>query len=494
MPAQVTIQFEDTNPDGAASEDGYFVWRAVGTDPVPDVANPPATAFATVQGATSGSGSTINHVDNSILPNRQYYYRLGFYRGGGTNPQPLTVSELSIGAPIGPISVPDSSHLGYPNNVPDEVSGVLNTVNTEPLFHLDARQWAIDSGWDPAGGGSLYDSIRDNPGNAQVPNKADSYSAAASNWIGDFTSGWADRVKDLYLWHGEDSSKPLIPVYGDRNTVYNWPYSNNSQAGLTRPGFRNNFPNVADPTTIDYVLFDEGITMFIVASTSGSMQSTNPARQPGLQNNRPDMHLSHLYGHSSYDVNNGDGYYWSSKAQVNPADHRANASDTRAHPQFEFGGDLNADSGGVRVKSAEPWTTPYGNFTYPAPVEYTHTTADTVNTPRNLNITASQMSPKGGYRLWLNGGVDNSNNPILAVNDATVAYTAESGITDAGIMPGASMGGNSLGFDTPFAVISEILFFPKQLSAVEFGKVTTYLEGRWVDYIPSQGTYNNKLS
>ena len=361
MPAQVTIQFEDTNPNGAASEDGYFVWRAVGTDPVPNLASPPNTDFETVQGATSGSGSTINYVDNQILPNKQYFYRLGFYRGGAPSPQPNNVADLSIGNAIGPILVPDGSHLGYPNNSPDHNSGVQNVANTEPLYHFDARQFAIERNWDPAtvGSSSLYDMIPPTlAGGTRLENKADTYSSAGGNFVGDVETTQASLKKDLYLWRGEDNTKPLIPVLGDRNTTYNWPHYRQTNWHALMPGLRAHFGS--NGPTLQSIWFDEGITFFMVSSPSGSIGSSNASRRPGSTANHDATGSSQMGFATAGPGGSNLDRYWSNQAVANIDDHMDTASGRSNAWSHVFGGDAHNQSGLVKVSTAasHAWTLP----------------------------------------------------------------------------------------------------------------------------------------
>ena len=495
MPAQVTIQFEDTNPDGANSEDGYFVWRAIADDPVPNLSSPPATAHATVQGATSGSGGIISYVDNTILPNRQYFYRIGFYRGGGANPQPLTVSDLAIGNAIGPILVPDNDHLGYPNNSPDHNSGVANVVDTEPLYHFDARQFAIERNWDPTtvGSSSLFDMITPTvAGGTRIENKADTYSNANGNFIGDVEVTSAGNKKDLYLWHGEDPAKPLIPVLGDRNTSFNWPIQRHNSFKFHQTGLRAHFGS--DGPNVESIFFDEGITFFAVSSPSGSIGSSNASRRPGNTPNYTNTAGGSAFGYATGGpVGSSLDWYWSTKQVANIDDHTASGRSSAW--EHCLGGDGYNNSGLIHQSSVpnKAWTLPF-TAQHAWPEEYYNTGSNPTTAPRNLSITAGIMSgypEPGKSRLWINGGAGSQNdNPIVKTEWNQVQFTNNSGNVT-GPMPNFNA---DLGFDGAHRVTAEILFFPKALSVAEFSAVTSYLQSRWSDYLNPQGMYNNKLT
>ena len=131
MPSYIKVSFQDDNPAGANDNDGWKVYKNVGSDPCPNGVIDPSKEVYHETSPTPGTG-VVEYTDVNVAANNSYYYRASFTRGAD--------EALNTLGPVGPITLANVDDLGYPNNLPSNTSGVAFTADVEPMFHFDAQR------------------------------------------------------------------------------------------------------------------------------------------------------------------------------------------------------------------------------------------------------------------------------------------------------------------------------------------------------------------
>jgi len=503
MPAKATIHFKDHNPAGANSEDGYVVLRKAGSDPWSgsSTGGSPNTPVDVFENHGQFNAEDNFYEDDTISANVDYFYRVVYYRG----PSWAARTEYHAGGvAIGPVRVPDSSRLGYPNNVPSESSGVPYFMNTEPICHMQADSLAFGAGWSP-GTGNLWDNLRTFGTNSYVPNEADTYSSGPGTMSFQM-SDTATFNQSVYLWRGDDDSLDPIPVLGDRFMEDSSFPMRGGQYSVSQAAWNHHVPQGVGQTG---VFWDEGVTVFGVSTTSNNVNATT-GRDYGNKDSEQ------TYNHGTLGANGfsmyGDFVKWSDGSAM-PTDHwldsdlmcyGASGCANTTYPQSRswgwgfFGGGFGygADIGGFMKASEvnpDPQRQDYAHLSYPVPTYFNYTSATTtIGRPNNLSITASVMQPDGRQRIWINGGVDHASHDPILLADPT-PYVNDAGVT-VNAQPLTGFSGIGLSFWGYYAVLAEYLFIPKALSSSEFTTVVDYLNSKYSGYLFPQGTYNQKFA
>ena len=126
--SRIRLTFTDDN-NGANDNDGYKVYRNIGSDPCPGGVIDATKLIHTHTSPTTGA--SVQFTDMTASSGNNYFYRVSFTRG---------VDEALSPNVVGPVDFPAADSLGYPNNVPSHTSGVTNFITTEPILHLDAAE------------------------------------------------------------------------------------------------------------------------------------------------------------------------------------------------------------------------------------------------------------------------------------------------------------------------------------------------------------------
>jgi len=549
MPAQVTISFDDENDGpGANSEDGFVVLRKTGNDPW-DAANGIPTSGVTVTDVPGADHNPSNsHTDNTIQPNLNYFYRIVYYRGTAWS----TATEKKAGSLVGPVRVPGAGELGYPNNLPDDNSGVTYSLTHEPVFHYDAREHAearnylgTEPLWAKIGGDLT-------PGE-RLPNKADTY-ANNNRPIGDKVTDVVVEMPSLYQWSPDSANVAPIPVLGDRHTTEFTLGASSSIYNMLKPSSKDGFNNtlnqkfsaIVNPNNNDCIYFSEGVSMFVVLSQANINYTAHPYPPP---HSNPRLAFKDISSNNDHDQNGLSWlfnlfrspyvrtYQWADAAEYANSTLAlydwASGSDVKEHhgALFDDGGGINRtpfNSNGHTYREAHMYQGLRYSHYYPSEhsliagvVGGTYSTASISPLENYLKFTPGEDFPHpmlssssnatdnpapmnilsfihhgddpggaGNRKGQIKGWINGGGPAFEQVNPSTFINVA--GAQHPSIMP--VINPSTFNFFTGNANIAEILFFDKALVKSDFDNITAYLENRYAGYLNTQTGYTGQFA
>ena len=458
MASRIKLTFLDSNPAGANDNDGFKIYRDVGTDPCPavdasgnTVANPATLVYTSAPADITAGTGYVDWEDSDVVGGTPYHYRASFTRG----------SEESFSLEVGPVEVASINDLGYPNGSPSHTSGVANYVTTEPILHFDAR-----AEWLKHGAGYVYSN------GEHFINRAPTYSVPGSGFGDVGATSNASYSKSVIEYTGTDTSRPTVPVVGELPTnTANW-----NGANFTGTN------GYMDSLQFRALLMDEGVTSFSVVAPSLTGDGAGNAYRLGMPHTQ--VNNSHYYltapGYNNWttfsytDPRNSDFKvrYWSNRT----VDHYVNLEDhfnTTEYDTFKAYPGLGVSIGYTAVAKDNIWSD--ANALSTPELRESDIAGGVQN---DLSIVVSNIKPDGRQRVWVNG---------VLLHDRSVMQNV--GI-NAGIQP-LPLLTKYIGWGVYQMTKAEQLFFPKSLDAAEFQMVTAYLESRYATWLYPQAPYSN---
>jgi hypothetical protein len=221
---EITLNIGQPTETGAASPQGYKIYRDIRNDPCPDgVVDPGKEKY---HSNTIPNGD-ITWVDQDTEVSTPYYYRVSWLRNDG---------EEFVGELYGPFMISSLYELAYPGNSPSPDSGNPNFVDVEPIVHFDAT----------------YE--MNTLGQGEITKKLLNLSDNWQSLINTYASGLELR----YSKYPESSNVPVFAQYG--STRYN-----DTLTPVDSDSFKDDIiKHWGDGSTredINSVVFDEGLTI-----------------------------------------------------------------------------------------------------------------------------------------------------------------------------------------------------------------------------------------
>jgi hypothetical protein len=531
---KITVKFTDVNRAGVNDNTGYKVYRANGEDPCPDGIPKTSAPGFNVYTSTSppafadndGVG-TIEHEDTTVTFGVQYYYRSSLTRGS---------DEVMTQSVVGPVFVQSSWDLAYPGNVPDNQSGLPNSISVAPICHYDA---SFQSFFDSKG--TVYDSTLAN----QIINKSSGY----LNLRPHPHSSYALQLDDCYF---DATIKTIRP--GDAMTTTNivhtalnahyfddWGPSHN-YIGHEKTGDFYSNPEIAQYIN-DFgdtlytrntrgltngisgrcYIFDKGASYFMVYIPK--IQSPNIPEVDGSSNFKSNVSKWSIWGGVSTYPSNYFFTRWSDKsnfvAEPGRDDNLLQAAQKtgfwRQRVKLDLSDKLNPAFAGGSWSTKKPMFGVQGS-NMSSGVNLLYTSGDggqTVTfeeTPDKVNVICGYIDyDTGTSKQWLNGNrlPDSTSDGTLFSNinwDNLDTFLKNKYNANLGPFADPSTGdlpNNSVswtGRDVPMSVnngtnfqlglnFTEFLFFAEKLSSLDQAKVINYFQGKFGSSLAPQGNY-----
>lgn len=487
----LTIDFQDDNDTGANDNDGYKIYRSSGPtiDPCPQIdadgkpfgTSLPNLIHTETDPAKVGTGTGVRTFqDNNVTGGVQYYYRISFTRG----------SEERVGNVVGPVKIASADELGYPNNIPSHTSGVPNFIDTEPLMHCDAaydyQYNGIVSG-DYIGGAHNNVYMENLTGSTYGPHVS---GMGHSSWNihGSNQPGYALHMSDDY--RGASGTEPPLPMVGGPNQ-YSWNVYTTSNSDWPALGFPSqagqtygNWPSSQDHWQI---LMDEGVSIVSVGRVRTSA-ATNNTVHVGFGMSQGQINI---YGETQM-------YRWSDKGL------------STAQTEFVVPQGINSSGatdyipgGGVRKWTMDDtgaatiqYSGPHATTGYPVLANNGQPSTLTgipgigglgaTGATDPLEFWFTNWDADGGFKVWRNGGA-----PLI---DEAAPTHSQGGATYFPLKPIITQGAyahnrwnqnfNPLNHSSP---VAEVLVFPKMLDATNAGRLHTYFQQKYANYLfPTQ--------
>ena len=451
MPTYIKLTFQDDNPLGANDNDGWRVYRNIGSDPCPGGVIDPAKKVHEDMTPIPGIGP-VEYIDTNVSANNPYFYRASFLRSG--------VEAINTIGAVGPILLGDINDLGYPNSLPSDASGVAFTSNIEPLYHLDSQKEKNIRGI-----GHLYttsDTTNNRPGSYP---ELDGFHMGPGNVLA------TTKANHLIAWDSPNNpTGTTIPVLTDDpsgNGVHYW-----AEKFLPIASSINYLIGDQSLSYQNSLVFDQGTTCIDVV-----MPVLHNTAYGGVYKTWS-SNASALYQGECYPNGTYPAYLWSDILAQGVGNLTGSSTGTAHALGYEANITVAAQALGARIQGYNKisgfrgYNLAVGGF--PA-----------VSLPANfedgdLNVLVSRILPDGSQKVWCNGA--------KVIDNAPSTYPDGVGGT-ATPMPTAICGVGSFGYTYGMCSRAEGMMFPGALDNLDLQKVIAYINGRYAGYITTPGTY-----
>jgi hypothetical protein len=448
--SRIRLTFTDDN-SGANENDGYKVYRNIGSDPCPGGVIDASKLYHTHN--TPTTGSDVQYTDMSAGPGTPYFYRASFTRGS---------DEVLSPNVIGPVAFPSADALGYPYNVPSNQSGVAHFIDTEPLLHIDAEKNLIEWG---------YNDIT-----STVVNSASSYNLGVKG------PGAAANHQLSVLEFDAGGTQSAIPVVGyDPTFTHYWARNHQSTDNLADLGNHLGF------TGNKHIVMDDGTTeVSVMTSATGPI---NPYGTPtGTSFVQNHSHHKLFKGMISY-AHTDMVWSWKNKAQwVNPDPQPWMVP--YANPYY-MGANKHQNASfsiGLDKIYGYAFNNPDNDAALPVLGTQSHW-------HERLHVIVSRIMPDGSQKVFVNGdlilettGARKTSATGYYWDDNTNAAVNLGQTVDYNFYPTIIAGGaGEVLYGS--ANRAESIFVPKAISNEEILRLIAYAQDKFDGYLSTQSSY-----